>query len=839
MLRALLRARWLLVLLLVGVTADLHAKKVESITLQLDGDHQFRYAGFYAAIWNGYYRRVGLDVQIRSAFDENGTDIDAIRSVVDGDAHFGLSGAELLLAKDRGDPVAVLAVILQRNSVALYTDSPEHALTPVELASVHILPTADQALGLSYQLMQREFNERIRSGVASYNSASSIPNGIQATLGDSLLYPYESIQADRDVQPLKLLHHRADLPGSSIFTTRDLLDQRPELVEAFVVASIEGWQYALQNSDEVAMRLTRERMAVGRYRDMFGINFYQIDKVRELTMYPIVPLGNNSTERWERAYNQLRKAGLVSRPFSADDFVHDPIQNLKHRAERTERWIKHGLLMLGSFLLLASTAYWCYWIQQRKVAARLQREANYDALTGLPNRTSALRNLSSAIARQRSHSQTVSAFFIDLDGFKRVNDTFGHYIGDLLLCAAATRLNNLCVSQSGRRECFHVSRLGGDEFLLIAKDLTFVEIKSVAESILGCMSQVFNLAGKELHIGASIGIATVWRGTISRDALLQRADAAMYLAKTSGRNQYRIYDSGLGRALLEKNTIEEQLAHAVGERELLLNYQPIIAVESGRMVGAEVLLRWHNDKLGQVAPDRFIPVAEESGLIGEIGLWVLDTALQQQSRWQQQFDADLELAINLSPKQFSAGFYDRLQASALAAGVRPETVKLEITEGLLASSNAETTALLQRIAVAGYQLSIDDFGTGYSSLNYLRTFPASTLKIDRSFVSQLTDHRNQALVTAIVKMAHSLGLSVVAEGIETEQQEMFLRQQQCDYLQGYRYGKPVTAEAFSQLLSIEAGRANGDVVPMQRRVISAASKTMANAVAQPVSASLV
>jgi diguanylate cyclase (GGDEF)-like protein len=580
-------------------------------------------------------------------------------------------------------------------------------------------------------------------------------------------------------------------------------------------------------------------MAVGRYRDMFGINFYQIDQVRELTMYPVVPLGNNSAERWERAYNQLRKAGLVSRPFSADDFVHDPIQNLKHRAERTERWIKHGLLMLGSFLLLASTAYWCHWIQQRKAAARLHREANYDALTGLANRTCALRKLSSAIERQRSHSQTVSVFFIDLDGFKRVNDTFGHYVGDLLLCAAATRLNNLCVSPPGRRECFHVSRLGGDEFLLIAKDLTLVDIKPVAESILDSLSQVFNLAGKELHIGASVGIATVWRGTITCDALLQRADAAMYLAKTSGRNQYRIYDSGLGRALLEKNTIEEQLGYALSKRELLLNYQPIISVESGRMVGAEVLLRWHNDKLGQVAPDRFIPVAEESGLIGEIGLWVLDTALQQQARWQQQYDADLELAINLSPKQFSVGFYDSLQASALAAGVRPETVKLEITEGLLASSNGETTALLQRIADAGYHLSIDDFGTGYSSLNYLRTFPASTLKIDRSFVSQLTDDRNQALVTAIVKMAHSLGLSVVAEGIETEQQEVFLRQQQCDYLQGYRYGKPVTAEAFSRLLSIEAGRASGDVVPMQRRVISAVSKTVASDVERPVSASLV
>jgi diguanylate cyclase (GGDEF)-like protein len=821
----------LVALLCFGPVSPGLAKTSQQVTLQLDGDHQFRYAGYYAALWNGYYESAGLDVRIRSVLSEIGASRDVIRSVVHGDADFGLAGAELLIARDQGDPVAVLAVVLQRSGVELYTDADNVVSAPVDIQSLKINPTADPALKLYYQLLihNSAINTVRYNGKSTFEKesasdkesafrkegepASSEQSGggsadhvgqvarADASFGDSLIYPYEAMQSNEDVRPVKLEHHGVDLPGSSIFTSQDVLDNKPDLVEAFVLASLRGWQYALQNSDEIAMRLTRERLAVGYYRELFGINFYQIDKVRELTMYPIVPLGNNSTERWERAHQQLRAAGLVTQPFSAEHFIYDPVKSLKERAERTEYWIKHGFIMFVSFLLLAGAAYWSYWLQQRKSARQLYREANFDTLTGLPNRTATLRYLSDAITSQRTLSRTVSVFFIDLDGFKRVNDNFGHFVGDLLLCDAATRLNNLSVSRKGRCEASHVARLGGDEFLIIANDMTFVEIQSLAELILDSMSRVFRLAGKEIHIGASVGIATVWSGCFSADTLLQRADAAMYLAKTSGRNQYKTYDSELGNTLQEKSDLEKQLSSAIDRGELSVHYQPIVSMQDRRVTGAEALLRWHNGKLGSVPPDRFIPVAEESGLIADIGHWVLQTSLQQLKVWQQRIDQEFELSINISPRQFNDAFFDLLLQCTHSAGVKPETVKLEITEGLLASYDRETTVLLQNIAEAGFSVSIDDFGTGYSSLNYLRHFPANTLKVDRSFVSELfNDERNQALVMAIVGMAHSLGMRVIAEGIETLQQEQFLRQHQCDYVQGYLYGKPMCADTFTELL---------------------------------------
>ncbi len=793
---------WLILTLLSFFIASTAVAKNRSVTLQLDGDHQFRYAGFYAAKWNGYYEDAGLDVHLSSQLNEVGTRRDVIRSVVNGDAEFGLSDAQLLVAKDRGDPVTVLAVILQRSGVELYTNASDSRASPVDLANLSILPTHDPALRVAHDILQNVLGSRDATYGAAYPAeALSKVTPEEATLGDSLLYPYEAMQLSKDVLPVRLEHHGVDLPGSSIFTTLDMLNKRPELVEAFVLASLRGWRFALQNSDAVAMRLTRERMAVGRHRELFGINFYQIDKVRELSMYPIVPLGNNSAERWERAHQQLLAAGLVTQPFSADGFVYDPVKALKERAARTEHWIRHGLVMFFSFVLFAATAYWGYWIQQKKSAGKLFREANYDAVTGLPNRTFTLRYLASAIAKQRSLSRCVSVFFIDLDGFKRVNDNFGHSIGDLLLSATASRLNELC--KAGTGDSHHVARLGGDEFLIIANDLTTVDIQQLAVSVLSEMNRLFNLAGKEIHIGASVGVATVWSGGCSGDKLLKRADAAMYFAKTSGRGQYKVYDNQLGNALQQKVDIETELSLAIARGELSVHYQPIVSIDSGLIVGAEALLRWHNGRLGNVPPDRFIAVAEETGLIDDIGHWVLQTAIAQLSVWQHDFNAEFELAVNISPRQFNdSDFYQRLVHCAEVAGVKPSTLKLEITEGLLASSNRDTTVLLQRIAQAGFGISIDDFGTGYSSLNYLRHFPAKTLKVDRSFVSELfNDERNQALVRAIVRMAHSLGMSVVAEGIETVQQEEFLRLQECDYVQGYLYGKPVPVDTFTDILA--------------------------------------
>ncbi len=775
----------------VGTTALAAGK---TVSLQLDGEHQFRYAGYYAALWQGYYERAGINVDILSGAVQTIPGFDVISSVIDGDSTFGIAGAELLLAHDRGYPVVALAVILQRSSIDLYITEDQLAPTPDKLEKVGIAPKPMH--WLSYELMFNNPDSGATGGQAvPLSSTSPVElNNVNGMFGDSLVFPYVADQLNIDVTTVKPQNHGVDLPGSTIFTSRSVLQNNPDVVEAFVVASLEGWRYALQNSDEIATRLTREGLMPGASLNNDGANFYQIKKVRELTMYPVVPLGNNSSHRWAAAHELLFEAGLVRNSFSARQYIYDPIEKLRARAKRNEWWLEIGLPMLMVMALAVLFAYGYHWQLQRKAARKLYREANYDALTGLPNRPFALRYLASHI--ESANAPGTHLLFIDLDGFKRVNDQFGHAVGDEILLKAAKRLQLSCNSAS------MVARLGGDEFIALFCNISSAAAARIAASTVTEMKRPFHVDGREIHIGASIGGVHTDGAPMTDVELLQQADTAMYHAKLAGRGKYREFDKALHDSAQAQHELETHLHRAIAEDELSLCYQPIISLGNQRCVGAEALLRWHSTALGNVSPDRFIPVAEASGLIEDIGAWVLARACKQWSQWQREYGEALELAVNVSPRQF----YSRKLLALLSQieqvhNVAPTAIKLEITEGLLANSNHETEQLLDRIVELGYTFSIDDFGTGYASLNYLRQFPASTLKIDRSFIAGLfTDERNQPLVTAIIGMAHSLGLYVVAEGVETRAQAQFLRNLNCDYAQGYLFSKPLDAARFSSFL---------------------------------------
>ncbi len=766
----------------------------ESVSLQLDGEHQFRYAGYYAAVWQGYYDRAGIKVEILNGTTDIIPGFDVISSVIDGDATFGIAGAELLLAHDRGYPAVALAVVLQRSSIDLYFAADRAMAAAPSLDRVGVAPEPMQ--WLSYELMFNRTGSGPRASEVA-PLASGRPTElahVDGMFGDSLDFPYIANQMDVEIQSVSSQNYGVDLPGSTIFTSETVLNNKPELVKSFVMASLEGWRYALKNSDEIAMRLTREGLATGNTLNNYGANFYQVERVRELTMYPVVPLGSNSEHRWAAAHEQLQKAGLVRNAFDAERFIYDPILQLKKRAQRNEWWLEIGLPMLIVLALAVLFAYGYHWQSQRRLARKLYREANYDALTWLPNRPFALRYLAAHIAPDLTTSTHL--LFIDLDGFKRVNDHFGHAIGDELLVKAADRLRRACGSAR------LVARLGGDEFIALFSDISAAHAARIANQTVAEMRQPFLIDGQEIHIGASIGGAHTDNGSISDVELLQRADTAMYHAKVSGRNRYRAFDQALYQSALQRIELESHLHKAITDAELSLRYQPIISLKNRRCVGAETLLRWNNPQLGDVSPDRFIPIAEANGMIDDIGAWVLTRACAQWAQWQHEFDDSLELAINVSPRQL----YNRKLLTLLSQlerthGVPAHTIKLEITEGLLANRDRETGQLVDRITELGYGFSIDDFGTGYASLNYLRQFPASTLKIDRSFIGGLyKDERNQPLVTAIIAMAHSLGMCVVAEGVETEAQAKFLQKLECDYAQGYLFSKPLTADQFSTFL---------------------------------------
>jgi len=430
---------------------------------------------------------------------------------------------------------------------------------------------------------------------------------------------------------------------------------------------------------------------------------------------------------------------------------------------------------------------------------QLAHQANYDQLTGLPNRNLALDRLTQAIKWAKRDGKSVLTMFLDLDRFKQVNDSLGHAAGDELLREAAQRL------QSSVRDSDTVSRLGGDEFLVICPEMTEqADWQQCAAQMLKVLSAPFYVGDHEFFVGASIGVAAYPQGGTEPQKLLKNADIAMYAAKERGRNRYCYYDPSMDAAAIEGVRLENNLRHALRRNEFRLVFQPIVAIGSGRIVAVEALLRWTNEELGEVPPEKFIPVAEETGLIHEIGEWLLAEACHAIARIQP--DHQFRIAINLSSKQFSrpGRLLECILSALRQSGLMPNQLELEITESILIDDRPEITDLISQLDRIGVRLSLDDFGTGYSALNYLQRFPFDVLKIDRSFTSQIPGSKaNSSLIRAIIAMAHALELEVVAEGLETREQAGFLLVYHCEFGQGYLYSQPMPAEQLEVQLACE------------------------------------
>ncbi len=434
---------------------------------------------------------------------------------------------------------------------------------------------------------------------------------------------------------------------------------------------------------------------------------------------------------------------------------------------------------------------------RKRYEQQLLRQANYDVLTGLPNRMLALDRLKLAIAQARRNETQVGVMFLDLDNFKHINDTLGHDAGDTLLIEASKRVSS-CL-----RGTSTVARLGGDEFLVVLPGLSGPDAAcQVADRILKTFSTPFMLGGQEVFVTTSIGIATFPQDSDNSGTLLQHADAAMYEAKHKGKSAYSRFTPEMTEISHERLQMESYMRKAMELGEFELYFQPIIDTHSGKLVSAEALLRWNNPALGLVMPDRFIPLAEETGLIIPIGEWVIQEACKAARNWQALTGNPIGVAVNVSPRQFrDPGFTDAVMRALDASGLSPELLELEITERLILDNSIETADILRKLDRSGIRLTVDDFGTGYSALSYLKSYPFDTLKIDKSFIQDvLTENDDASLVRAIITMAHSLGLTVVAEGVEAEAQTHFLKEEHCDYSQGYFYSTPLPEQDFIQWL---------------------------------------
>ncbi|HSD38480.1 MAG TPA: EAL domain-containing protein [Rhodocyclaceae bacterium] len=434
--------------------------------------------------------------------------------------------------------------------------------------------------------------------------------------------------------------------------------------------------------------------------------------------------------------------------------------------------------------------------QRRLVDQRVVYMVHHDALTGLPNRTLLNDRVGRDIARARRSGAELAVLFLDLDRFKNINDSLGHEIGDELLKAVAARL------RARLREDDTIARLGGDEFVISLPDITGpAEITTVATSVLRELAKPYNIAGHELHVDASIGIALYPRDGDNVETLMRNADAAMYHAKESGRANYQFFNAQMNERVSRRLSTESNMRRALEQGDFTLHYQPLINLGTGRIDGAEALLRWPQPDNHFISPSEFIPVAEETGLIVPLGEWVLRTACTQAKAWQAQ-QPGLRVAVNLSARQFQQkDLIGMIEGVLASTGLAPELLELELTEGMLMDNVAGTLLTLNRLKNMGIRLAIDDFGTGYSSLSYLKRFPIHTLKIDRSFVRDIsTDPDDAAIVTAIIFMARNLKLKVTAEGVETEEQADFLRSLDCDLVQGFHFDKPLPAQEFGSRL---------------------------------------
>jgi diguanylate cyclase (GGDEF)-like protein len=449
-----------------------------------------------------------------------------------------------------------------------------------------------------------------------------------------------------------------------------------------------------------------------------------------------------------------------------------------------------GVVLLGMlyFLVYRDIA------ERRRAEERLRVVATHDPLTALPNRTLLHERLSHALAKAQHYNRYLAVLFVDLDRFKNINDTLGHDAGDLLLQMAAQRIAD-CL-----RSTDTMARQGGDEFVVLMDELADPGTSTVvSQRILDAMGKPFNVDGQEILISASIGISVY---PDDGRALLKNADIAMSYAKEKGRNNYQFYSTQDDKHSVERLSLESSLHRALERNELMLHYQPKVDIERGHITGVEALLRWQHPELGWISPARFIPLAEESGLILKIGKWVLKTACAQNKAWQRQGMRRLRVAVNLSSRQLAVeSLLDDVDEALRESGLEAPSLELEITESTAMHNPEQTAGILRKLKNMGTHISVDDFGTGYSSLAYLKRLPIDSIKVDRSFVEDIPgDLESVAITTAVINMAHMLRMKVVAEGVESAAQLRFLDDEGCDEMQGYLFSEARPAYEVPELM---------------------------------------
>ncbi|MCU6500731.1 EAL domain-containing protein [Rugamonas sp. A1-17] len=896
----------------------------DKVTLQLKHSHQFQFAGYYAALEQGYYREAGLDVTILEGSDGNEPE----RDVVSGKAEYGVGASSLMLARLAGKPVVVLGVVFQHSpyALAMRQTSAEPDIRRI-IGKRAMIGSLTDELGSADELLAYLVKEGIpptsfQRVEPTYNTADLINGRVDAI---AVYTTNEPDTFDRLGFPYDIYSPRAvgiDFYGDNLFTSEREIANHPARVRAFRAASMRGWQWAMSHQEEMA------DLILSKYsqRSDRAHLLYEARQMVPLVQPVLVEIGYQNPERWRHIADVYAGLGMVPKNANFDGFMYrqdgggasllwlyrvlgaaalllvvgaaihfsllarerrranaairtgeqrfrtmfeasplgialvDSItyeyrdinprfQEIVGRSQAelgAMRWLEAGhpedvaqikvqmgrLLAheVGNFKVtnrLFRPDGELVWIEvsvtaietekgshphhlcmiedvtdKKQSEALIWQQANFDPLTQLPNRRMFHDRLAHDMLKSQRDRSHIAILFIDLDHFKEVNDTLGHHQGDILLVDAARRIS-ACVRKSDT-----VARLGGDEFTVILSELEGTErVEQIAQHIIDSLRQPFPLGQEQAFVSASIGITLYPDDALDIDDLLKHADQAMYAAKGAGRNRYSYFTPTLQVAALNRMRLTNDLRGALKGEQFQLYFQPIVHLKSGRIHKAEALIRWNHPQRGVVSPMDFIPLAEASGLIVDIGEWVFRESARWVQRWRHEHHPEFQVSVNQSPLEFQRedGAYDAWLAYLQALDLPGQSVVVEITEGLLLDANTTVSNKLLQLRDAGIQVALDDFGTGYSSLSYLKKFDIDYLKIDRSFTRNLApDSSDMALSDAIIVMAHKLGLRVIAEGVETPEQRDLLAAAGCDYGQGYLFARPMPAEQFDQLLRQQA-----------------------------------
>jgi len=620
---------------------------------------------------------------------------------------------------------------------------------------------------------------------------------------DSVRLAYEAGATDFVTKPFnwKILAHRLRYMVRASDTTEQLQElQKSEsrLGNAQRIARLGNWEWNLNNNEiylsEQLYQMMGMRRGVGKPNYRAFISKLPHDERKEFLRWMHGLVHGNQEE--------LRQGCNHSIGQSDGGYL-----NVQHQAEVF--YDQNGVANMVSGTVLDVT-------ELKQAQDKILQMAHFDSLTGLANRSVFRERVELAMERAKQQGHIGAVLFLDLDNFKRINDTYGHSIGDQLLQEVAKRLINtvrssdsICDTHSHSANNLNmIARLGGDEFTVLLPKISAIKnAEYVARRILNSMEFTINLSGHEFVVSTSIGIAIFPDHGEDVESLLKNVDAAMYYVKHAGKNGYELFVKSMNVVVKRRLEMENCLRRAIEDNELSVHYQPQVDIQSGRIIGVEALLRWNSAKLGIVSPVEFIPVAEETGLISPIGEWVLREACRQVKKWRDDGLPEIRIAVNLSVGQFAKQSIDKLVSQVLLdTGLPVHCLELEITENMLMDDVEGSVDTLHKLKALGVYLAIDDFGTGYSSLSYLKRFPIDKLKVDRSFITHVTtDHGDACVTQAIIAMAHSMGLSVTAEGVEEASQLEFLRENNCEEVQGYYFSRPLAAADMEAFLHSSKG----------------------------------